>query len=353
MMETSNAFFGQEVSVQNDWSFGLTPPGFADCYDPVKAKATWHGLPIRSIPLFNAVADHVKLGSVYHGDTLAMPYTGLDVRGAARDRYFESFPAVSGAIAAWSQAVRALARRGMVFVGLHEDEDLGVMETPADDPAERARADLVTFVRRLVAFLQGPGVPFHSGTLVRPPDVTVTNEVERFVLPLAPFPKLSAHLTPLGFTNVDFAVYSPVNCSLQGVGREWFFTTTPEEKPTFLPGGMYRAVDGRLGWLVANPFGVNHLFGPVGQRSTRTLNPFTFHYATPASSPSTAYDYRVRIDPGRYAGFLKSSGTYTVEIVTYTGSGVVRRHLGPLSGILDLTDRLEPFEVRGCFLTAQ
>jgi hypothetical protein len=350
MMETSNAYFGQEIGMQNDWSFGVVLPGFQDPFDPVRAKALWHGLPIRSIPMFAMVANHVKLGSVYHGDSLSMPYTSIDPKSSVPHQYFDQFPAVSGALAAWSQANRTLARRGMVFVGLEGYEDLAAMTTPADDLTARAQADMVGWVRRLAMFLQGPAArPFHTGTLMKPAEISVLNQVESFSLPLLPFPRLSFWLTPLGFTDVNFATYSPVNASLQLTGREWFMPCAPEERPTWLPNGTYRADDGRIGVLVGNPMGVRHGL----QASNRPLNPFTFDYATPANSPGTGYDYLFRFRPSDYPGFLGQSALYDLTVVTVNDQGTSQQTLPNLSGTLVLpAERLEPFVVRGYFLTA-
>jgi hypothetical protein len=204
----------------------------------------------------------------------------------------------------------------------------------------------VVFVRRLVEFLQGPALPFHNGTLVAPVAVSVAGAGERFRLLTAPFPKLSTLLSPFGIQELDWSVYTPVNCSLQLTGREWLFPVCPEERPTWLPNGTYQAVDGRLGVLIGNPWGVRHGL----QTANVAMNPFTFDFAVPGNSPGTVYDYRVVIPAGRYPGFANRN--YDVEVVTLGSQGLVRQHLPNQSGTLSLPfERLQPFELRGYFLT--
>ena len=311
------------------------------------------------------VADEVYYATQYLKGTLCLPWTSLWV-GRGRDLdgdgdveplyFFRRFPAVSGALQCWCMAKRALVHKGGVVISnVQMDSPSRFLGTPISNE-DRALQAMADFYLGLARFLEGPGVDgkenmaFTTGTLERSPVLRILGEDENFAIsraviddPSHPFPNLSEYLSedygdgvstfPPG-VDLSFDTYRPVyeelfdlagpmNASIQGL---------PDEHESWLPHGMYRHWDGSntLALLIANPWGARHVvlpkkvstMPPAGNLPSRPMNPFTFDFLDPLSSPtSNTYSYEFDFDPTQYE--IGAGEDYQVERRTYDLAGTL------------------------------
>ena len=133
-----------------------------------------------------------------------------------------------------------------------------------------------------------------------------------------------------------FDLPGPANAAIQGL---------PEEHESWLPHGMYRHWNGThtLALFLANPWGVRHAIlprkvstmPPTLPPPTRPMNPFTFDFLDPQSSPtSNTYDYEFDFDPTDYG--IGAGASYSVERRTYDLSCAAR---GLDEGLAQALDR--------------
>jgi hypothetical protein len=354
-METSVAFFSQAAGVQNTWNFDLgrdlghfegTPGDLSSYY-------VWENAPIWRIPMMQMAIDNARYASVYSPATLSYPY---DPAYSTSFPIFDEFPAVTGALACWSMAERVLSYQSVVYLNNYMMVPVLDVSSPGTDEVKNAAADMYKYYRGLVSFLMGSAPAslgdYHTGSLERPPAVTLDGVSQTFVLTASTITaEFDAFETLLGLFNVpvqdiDWSKYQPFKHLVgqnDGLTTVWL-PAAPGADPTYLPNGMYRHHDGQsLAFLLTNPWGVKHLDCSSPPCVSTPLNPFTFDYGTPAASPSNTYDYRFTFEPSDYRGFPTS---YDVAMAVYDVDGQVvsQTSFQPASGATEFTGTLAPHQ---------
>lgn len=356
-METSVAFFSQEAAVQNTWNFDLGQDfnHFSGEPGDVSSYMEYHDAPVWRIPMLPMAIDNAAYASVYFPQTLSYPYAAPYEPNPIY-QIFEPYPALTGALACWSMAERVLSYQSQVYLNNGAMVPIADVLNPGQDDAKNAAGDMFEYYRGLASFLLGsqpaPLVDFHNGSLERAPVIAVGGSsgfAIDFATINAHLPGLDLLMGPGGFNlpgppDIDMAKHQPVRQLLgfnDFYGAIWL-PVVPEVDPTYLPNGMYRHHDGEsLALLISNPWGVEHLNETTGDRTP--VNPFTFDYAAPTSSPSTAYAYSFSFDPADYAGF---PGSYEVGLAVYDVDGqlVQQSAFAPASGVTVFNGSLAPFE---------
>jgi len=320
----------------------------------------------------------VVYNSSYDVKTLELSHTSFDDAPTVLSvdtNYFEDFPSVPAALQCWNMARRVLSYQSGILFN-NSGLDLTVSSS-GPLAAQRAQEQMVAYYAQLGEFMMdtipltaGPNMKYFRGTLERTPPVQVNDTTgESFLLDPADFPlfetvktALAATPAPYGFTYparfsmLDFSVYRPVeqalffNNLIQAYGNP-IRPLAPDEKPTWLPSGMYRHAENanRLALFVANPWGVQHAFMNGSTETRVAMNPFTFDFANPTSGSATlTYPVKVTFDPARY-GFV---GQYRVQLVRYGNGGL----LGPVftqtkTGVAVLNTNLGGFEFAAMYFT--
>ncbi len=209
---------------------------------------------------------------------------------------------------------------------------------------------MIDFFIALGNFLKqsGSGMPprnnmgYLTGSMER--NVVLTIAVEEFEIPLTvvnntmkdPFPDLRILFSTLAGTclpngpyiypasgyqasNPDRRTlrldrYRPVD-SVVFRNQDYVWSTTPQEKETWLPHGVYRYWDEtgvHLALFIANPWGVIHRgMNSQGIFVDRPMNPFTFNFLNPPTGmpPGNNYSYTFTFDPTKYG----ITAQYSVE----------------------------------------
>jgi hypothetical protein len=363
-METCVAFFSQAAAVQTLWNFdiGHDYNHFNGQAGDVDSYLQYQDAPIWRIPMMQMAIDNALYSSVYSPKTLSMPYTaeyaapppavqGLD--------FFEPFPAMTGALACWSMAERVLSYQSVVFLNNERMVPLDDVNTPGSNPGKNAASDMFRYYRGLEDFLTGTQPTalsdYHRGSLERSPEITIDGVSQTFILDAttidAELLNFSAAFgvggfnVPGGTRDLDWAKFQPLR-QLMGLnaaaGAIWM-PVAPEVDPNYLPSGMYRHHDGEsLAFLVTNPWGVEHV-DDQGVDPDVPMNPFTFDYGTPTSSPSNNYTYRFTFDPADYDGF---PSTYDATLAVYDtdGQAIIQLAYPGRTGAVQFVGGLPPFQ---------
>ena len=276
----------------------------------------------------------MRIGDVYSQPTLSLPYTSAmsypwfvntsDTSALQALWLFEPFPSITGALSCWSMAKRVLARQGTLLLTDNMMVEIDRLRSPGTDPASLAAIDMMSFYKAIYRFLRTkPHMEYHTGSIVRPPKIGLTNATESFRLSAAHLPQLAAamELSPsLNYSEtmeINWEEFHPLNAYLgrtETYGTIWL-PTAPEDPliQSWLPHGMYRHHDGAsLALLISNPWGVQHR-NTAGE-AIAPMNPFGFDFSSPAESAATAYSFKFVFDPADYTGFPHC---FTVKRASY------------------------------------
>ena len=319
IIESACAFFSDYVSVQNDVAMQFagqlaTPP-----LDPA-APQMWTRAPIWQVPMMQYAADNMRIGDVYSQPTLSLPYTSAmshpwfvntsDASALQALWLFEPFPAVTGALSCWSMAKRVLARQGTLLLSDNMMVEIDRLQSPGTNPANLAAIDMISFYKAIYRFLRTkPHMEYHTGSIVRPPKIILTNATESFRLSAVNLPQLAAAMDFLNYSEtmeVNWEEFHPLNAYLgrtETYGTIWL-PAAPEDPliQSWLPHGMYMHHDGSsLALFISNPWGVQHR-NTAGE-AVSPMNPFDFDFSSPHEAAKTTYSFKFTFDPADYTGF--------------------------------------------------
>eukprot|EP01043_Picozoa_sp_COSAG02_P015972 COSAG02_NODE_693_length_18428_cov_268.516722_9_plen_1031_part_00 len=336
IIESACAFFSDYVSVQNDVAMQFagalaTPP-----LDP-SAPQMWSRAPIWQVPMMQYAADNMRIGDMYSQPTLSLPYTSAmshpwfvnisDTSALQALWLFEPFPAITGALSCWSMAKRVLARQGTLLLSDNMMVEIDRLQSPGTDPASLAAIDMTNFYKAIYRFLRTkPHMEYHTGSIVRPPRVDLTNATESFRLSAAHLPQLAAAMKLVNYSEtmeINWEEFHPLNDYVgrtETYGTIWL-PTAPEDPliQSWLPHGMYRHHDGiSLALFISNPWGVRHR--NTAGKVVASMNPFGFNFSSPHESVATTYSFKFTFDPADYTGFprcfIVKSASYRQQLLS-------------------------------------
>ena len=322
IIESACAFFSDYVSVQNDVSLFFAGQLSIPPVSP-SAPQMWARAPIWQVPMMQYAADNMRIGDVYFQPTLSLPYTSAmsypwfayvsDADEMQALWLFEPFPAITGALSCWGMAKRVLSRQGTLLLSDNLMVEANRLQSPGTDPANLAAVDMLTYYKSIFRFLSTkPHMDYHTGSIVRPPKIELTNATESFRLSAAHLPRLAAAMRfspSLNYSEtmeLNWEEFRPLNSYLgrtNTYGNIWL-PTAPDDSllQSWLPHGMYRHHDGTsLAFFVSNPWGVQHR-NAAGE-AVSPMNPFDFDFSSPNKAVATTYSFKFTFDPADYTGF--------------------------------------------------